>query len=439
MNINKFFQKAKEAGIEVSELNISTNTSNSIDVFRGVIENNTTSKLSAISARGIYNGKMGICITEKDNKDTIDDLINGIKSTATYIEREEEPIIFEGSPKYTKKNVYNKELAKVTPQQKIDLLFNIEKYIKEADSRVTDVQVSYKDQDSKHVLTNSYGLKLVNNTNYYGIVIEVVVRQGEETKVGFDVLLGNDFASIDYKAFAQSVLDLALNQLNGQNIKSGTYKAILSQDCVSQLLDVIIGHASSEDVQKGSSKYVGKLNEKLFSNKLTVTEAPLNKNVFFRYHDDEGVATYNKKIIDKGVLTTYLYNLETAKKDGVATTGNADRRGSKMGIGFGNLVIKPGKLSLEQLFEKIGNGIYVTDFHGLFAGLNSASGDFSVQAQGFRIENGKKVGPLGLFSVAGNVFDLFNEIIAIGGDAKLLTSSNTVPSIAFKKVKYSGV
>ena len=108
-----------------------------------------------------------------------------------------------------------------------------------------------------------------------------------------------------------------------------------------------------------------------------------------------------------------------------------------MGITFGNIIVKNGRLSEEELFKKIKNGVYITDVSGLHAGLDSTSGDFSLQAEGFHVENGVKSKPLTLFTVSGNIFELFNDIIAVGNNSKLLINSTTTPSIAFKNLKIS--
>ena len=174
------------------------------------------------------------------------------------------------------------------------------------------------------------------------------------------------------------------------------------------------------------------------SNKLTVMERPTDNTIFFTGYDSEGVATYNKTLIKKGVFQTYLYNLTTAKKDGVQSTGNGYGGVTKIGIGTTHLVIKPGKKSFEELLQKAKNGIYLTDIMGLHAGLNAKSGDFSLQAQGFMIEDGKLTKPLSQIVVAGNLFTLFNEIGEVGSDSQLLLSSNEVPSLLIKKLQVNG-
>ena len=106
MNINKFLVKAKEADIDVAEIKISKTTSSSISIFRGEIDSNEFSSTSSLTARGIYKGKLGAVSSENLNDSSIDSLIKDIKTNATLIEKEEEPIIYQGSKDYKKKNTF---------------------------------------------------------------------------------------------------------------------------------------------------------------------------------------------------------------------------------------------------------------------------------------------------------------------------------------------
>ena len=181
------------------------------------------------------------------------------------------------------------------------------------------------------------------------------------------------------------------------------------------------------------------LTSKSFSTALAIsTFVPLSNNIFYTYFDDEGVAKTNKTIIDKGVLKTYLYNLETANKDGVETTGNASNRGNKIGVSFTNLYLKPGKKSEEELFAKIGNGLYITGVSGLHAGLNAQSGNFSLEAEGFLIKDGKLDKPVSLITVAGNLMTLFKDIKEVANNSELLSSGTTTASVYVKSLAISG-
>lgn len=437
MIFNKFFNIAKENGISESEISINKSTSFSFSLFKKELVSYTVDSSRKISVRGIFNGKIGFGSTEDDSPKTSEFLINAIKETASLSESQDEPIIFKGADKYKKKNIYSKKLAEWQTEDKIKLCRAIEEKLTTADPRVSDVQVEYQDIESEKTFANSYGLVLKEKGNYFIIVASVVIKAGDEIKSNLDIFLETDPEKFNIDEFCDGIVKKGLEKLGGESIKAGKYKAVLERGCVSSLLSALISNLSSEEVQKHSSKFEGRLNQKVLSPKITVCEKPNLKNVFFSYFDDEGVPTKDKVLFDHGVLKTYFYNLVTAKKDGVESTGNASRSGSKMGISFANIVLKPGKLSEIELFEKIGNGIYVTDIQGLHAGLNSTSGDFSLQAEGFHIVNGKKDKALTLFTLSGNLFELFNNVIAVGNNSKLLISSFNVPSVAFKNLKVS--
>ena len=152
--------------------------------------------------------------------------------------------------------------------------------------------------------------------------------------------------------------------------------------------------------------------------------------------DNEGVATYNKLLIKKGVPLLYLNNLEYAKKLNTEPTGNGYGEGSKVGIDFTNLFVKPGSYNFDDVLKDIKKGVYITGVSGLHAGLNAKSGDFNLQAEGFNIENGKITTALNLVVLSGNLFDMFNNILKVCNDSKDLEQIN-LPSILFKKLNVS--
>ena len=150
------------------------------------------------------------------------------------------------------------------------------------------------------------------------------------------------------------------------------------------------------------------------------------------------MATYNKPIIKNGVLETYLYNLTTAAKEGVQSTGNASRGASKMGIGTFYVELKPGKKDREELFKDVGDGVYITDVQGLHAGLNPQSGNFSLQSTGFLIKNGKLDRGLDVITVSGNLMDVFKDVLEVGSDTRVFPNGMACSSLLIKKIVVSG-
>ena len=436
---DKFFALAKEAGLEQVELSISESHNLTISLFHGEIDEYKDNNGYSILARGILNGKCGAAAADVWNKEKAAWLVKEIVNNAKVIENDDPIFIYGGSKKYHKVNTFNKELESVSVDQKMEKLFALENALKGIDPRVIEIAGTEFHQTSEKVtLMNSNGLNLVQRSNYFTYLAQCVAKEGEQTKSGYDIYLGNDFAAFDPNALAKKIVANTVSQLGGAACPTKKYKAVLHPDVVTSLLKAFIGHADAEEVQKQSSLFIGKVGQKIASSKLTVEDKPLQKNVFARWFDDEGVATYNKPIIKNGVLQTYLYNLTTAAKAGVESTGNGFGGGSKKGIGTAFLSIKPGKKTQEQLFEKVGEGVFITDVSGLHAGLNPQSGNFSLQSTGFMIENGKKGRPLDLITVAGNLLDIFNDVLEVGNDVTISPSGVAAESLLIKKIAVSG-
>ena len=439
MKYDIYFEKAKEAGIDELELSIEKSYSLSFDWFRGELEAYSTSTLSSLSARGTVNGKAGYVNSEKIDRSTVDYVIKQIKENAKVNNSSDEVIIFKGSEKYNKKKVYNPSLSRIPTEEKIAILKELELKIKAMDSRISDVECSYSESMEEITLLNSYGLKLKDKGAYFVIAVSVVaVGEDKQTKTNYKSYLGMKLEDFNIDKFAKEASDETISQLNGGPCLSKKYKCVLNPDTVKNLLNPYIGNAVAEEVQKNTSLFKGKLNELVASRKITIEERPLDKTPFFRYFDDEGVATYNKKIVSKGVLTTYLYNLATAKKDGVESTGNGYRGAGKVGTSFSNVILKHGKKSEEELFNIVGDGIYITDVAGLHSGLNAHSGNFSLQAQGYLIENGKVSKPVCLITIAGNLFELFKNVKEVGSNATRC-GAFIVPSLYIKEIAVSGL
>ena len=436
---DKFFALAKEAGLEQVELSVSEARHLNISLFHGEVEEYKDNNGYSITARGILNGKCGAATCDVWNKDKAAWLVKEMVASAKVIENDDPIFIFKGSEKYHKVNTFNKALEEVTIEQKMEKLYALEKALKGIDPRIIEIAgTEYSQTTEKVTLINTNGLNLVQKSNYFTFVAQCVAKEGEQTKSGYDFFFDNDFSKFNPEEFAKKVVKLTVDQLGGEACATNKYKAVLHPDVVTSLLKAYIGHANAEEVQKHSSLFIGKIGQKLASSKVTIEDKPLAKNVFSRWFDDEGVATYNKAIIKNGVLQTYLYNLTTAAKDGVESTGNGYGEGAKKDIDSTFLSLKPGKKSLDELFEKVQDGVYITDVSGLHAGLNKQSGNFSLQSTGFMIENGKRGKPLDLITVSGNLLEIFKDVVEVGNDVTISPAGVSAESVMIKKIAVSG-
>ena len=439
-NTKKFFELAKSRGFEAADLSIVKGHSLSATVYHGEIESYSEENTIEATGRGIVNGKLGGCVTEKFDKNTINFMVDSIEKSAKVIETKDPVIIFKGSKKYHRGNYYDESLFKIPFDEKKKILLEIERKLFAYDKRVNEVaSVSYSESSDEELLTNSYGLKLKIKKSDFSIVAQITVKEKDEIRSDYGVFAGNNLKEFDIDLFVKELAEKTLKKLGGTQCKSKKYPVILNPESSATLLRSYLSSTNADDVQKNSSLFIGKLGQQIASKKLTVTENPLVKNIFFDYFDDEGVAINKKDIIKKGVLQTYIYTLETAAKAGVEPTGNGYRGAGKASAGLGYIIVKPGKKSEQELISSIKEGVYITDLEGLHAGMNARSGNFSLQTQGFMIRNGKLAEPLALITVSGNLVEMFNNIKDVGLNAKfLLQEKASCPSLSIKKLFISG-
>lgn len=441
MKYQKYLDEAKKIGIDAFELYVCHTYRLGIELFHHEISSYTVADTTILAARGIYNGKIGYAYSELNNATTPLYLAEQVKENAKVITNTETPYIFEGSSFYKKKNTFNPSLNAISTQEKIQMLNDIETKLRAFDERIVEVGgVSYEENITEISLVNSYGLSLKHKTNDFSLYAEAVAKQDEEVKTGYELVFGNDLASINIDDVVAKAAKKTISQLGGEPCLSNKYPCVFTPQVFASLLNCFLSSATANEILKHSSFLEGKLNALVASKKLTVIENPLLKNVFFRYFDDEGVATMPKTVIEKGVLKTYFHNLTTAHQMGVEPAGNGykDSSKGKVGIHYVNLMVKTGKHSESEMIEGLHEAVYITDIQGLHSGMNQQSGNFSLQAKGFMIRNGKIAEPINLITIAGNLLNVMNDIKDIANNNETQISSINCPSVLIKAISVSG-
>jgi len=436
MNIEKLFSRASEKGVSDIQVYMSDRTNLSIEIFEGDIDKYEISDTKSLTIRGVYNNKMGTFVTEVLEDDIIDEVIDTIIASAKEIDSLDDAIIYAGDKEYKKlDDIFNENLAKLDVKKKIQTLKDMDKFLHEYDERMSVVETMYSENTNKVVLKNTKGLDLENIANSAYMGGSVIVKDDKDQRVGFDVLISNDFNDFDIKKIAKEIADNALAALGAKPVPSNNYEIVFSNGALATLLSAFQNVFSADAVQKNMSLLKGKLNEKVGSDLVTIVDDPfMKKSARSRSFDDEGVATAYKALINDGVLNTYLHNLVTAKKDDVTSTGN----GFGGSVAAVNLKMESGESKLGDMIQSMDEGIYITDVQGAHAGANAVSGDFSLQAMGYYIKDGKQVRPVALITVAGNFIDMLKDITMVGNDGKLSYYGVTTPSVKVKSMPVSG-
>lgn len=439
---NILFEKALDEGFENCEVYYTDSENISITVYEGEVEKYNLDKSFGLSFRGMLDGKMGYSYTEILDDEAIYMLIKNAKEAAKCIESNDIQFIYDGDKNYSEVKTYSDKLENIDASKLIDIALDLERQTKAYNENVVNLsscKVSYS--SSRNGIYNTKGLELSNKGNLLMAYVIPIVKINDEKQDGMGYKLAESIEELDTKEIAKQGVEEALSKIGGTTVDSGKYKTIIYNEAMASLLETFVDVFSGEAVQRGLSLLKGKEGEIIASEIVSIVDDPLlDKGLASTPFDDEGVATFKKEIVGKGTLNTLLHNLKTANKANVKTTGNGFKASyaSPVSVEPTNFYIEKGDLSLDTLMNKIGEGIIITDFAGLHSGANSITGDFSLAAKGFYIEDGKKSYPIEQITVAGNFFELLKNIKFIGDDLKFPISSVGSPSVIVDGLSIAG-
>jgi PmbA protein len=227
--------------------------------------------------------------------------------------------------------------------------------------------------------------------------------------------------------------------LGGKKVETMSVSVILFQNAIYPLFFSIIGVAANADaVQKKRTYLVGKKGKTIASEHLTVIDDGLVAAGFRSLpFDGEGNPKTRQKIIEKGVLRTYLYDTYTAKKDSITSTGNSMRLGYNTlpQISCNNLRITPGKHSLDTLISETKKGVFILALHD---SPDPVSGRLSgLLSEAFLVENGEIKHPIKNAMIGIHVFDLLNGISDVTSDYREV-GGVLMPSIKIDNARIAG-
>ena len=412
------FDAAEKQNIKEFEIYYMSDSSMQVETLKDEISSFSSGVSGGLCFRCLFDGKMGYASTELLEEAEMTELVERAVENAKSTEKLDEAGIFAGSKEYGKTNAPEYKVLEAADLKSIAL--DIQKQNYAASEKVVDGTQSAAMTFGCNVrICNSHGLDLSNAAGVNAVYSVVVVRDGEESIDNFEVQeYGADF---DAAALAKKSADGALESLGAGLVESGKYNVIIDGKQMRSILSAFSPAFSAKNAQLGLSLLTGKEGTAVASDIVTITDDAMRQGISFQTpFDAEGVATKKKNVIENGVLKTLLYNLETAKKAGCESTGNASKGGysSPVGISPYAFCIEAGKYTRDELFGLAKDGIYVTEVKGLHAGANAVTGDFSIESAGFVIENGKKGRPIKSFTIAGNFFELLKSISALSNEVK---------------------
>ena len=437
---DKIFELGQEYFDDL-EVYIEKNSALTIETYESELEKYEIAETGGISLRGLKDGKTGFSYSEKISEDVLEELVEAAINSHKYIDSEDIQFFHDGSGEYQEIEKENSDFDDYSAEDKINALLEMDRMCREREERIFRITAVYGENKYYSFIRNTKGLYKEESIHVGSTYVYTIVRQGEETigDIGYQLL--KNFKDIDQEKIVAEALEKSVGALGGQPVDSGQYKIVFKNECFSDLLGAFSSLLSADAVQKDLSLLKGKLNEKVASEAVHIIDDPfwegaLEKTSF----DGEGYPTSTKDMIKDGVLCTYFHNLKTANKDHTDSTGNASRGSykSSIGVSHSNLYLKAGESDFDDLLNTMGDGILITEVQALHSGMNPISGDFSLPAKGYRIEEGEKKEPINQITIAGNLFTLMQSVVEVGSDMRLSFGGIASPSVLVKEMSIGG-
>lgn len=422
MTSKTFFQKAKAKGIENIQIVETTENTGQIELINKELETFEISNHTGYQIKAEYNGK-----TVKASSDYLDEsILDTIIMKATYTDSKYQDDYL------TDKTHNNKidDMPQIEISNELDVLKeldNIRKNYPEIDS----LTLSYSEIYEKKRIVNSNGVDIETACHLYEFVPEIVTKEKDSTTSYDRVYLKTNKDSLNMKDNLIKDIKMALKQAKKEKLETKKYDIIVDSTVMKSILSNFIDMLSATNIRQKISCLEGKLNEKVFSDKLTIIEDPKNDDYpGATTFDDEGTETKKKEIIKDGVLKTYLYNIKEAKEQNQKTTGNG-----YSSISTRNMYIKSGDKTLEEMMKKLKNGIYITDCMGsMNTAINPNTGNISLQVFGFIIENGEIKCGFEPSVMTTTIFELLSNIEEIENQVTFIKRSVGSPCLLVKDI-----
>ena len=287
-------------------------------------------------------------------------------------------------------------------EKKIDYLKEVENSAFES-KEIINTETGFSENKSNFILANSDGfLNGYKSSSFSASCVAVAKDTNNNMERDYeftskchldDMLKPKEIGSIAAKK--------TIEKLNPQKIKSEKISVVFDRRISKGILSTLAGAISASAIARGTSFLKEKLNKEIFSSSINVLDKPnIAKGLGSRYFDSEGVKTEELKLVDQGVLKHYLVDTYYGKKLNLKSNGRCD--------GTSNLFFENGAISYQDLLKLNQRTLYVTETIG--HGSNLVTGDYSVGATGFIIENGVFKHPVSEITIAGNFKDIFKNI-----------------------------
>ena len=412
-------KRAVKKGCDKAEIFIKSARRLSVQVKNSTTDALETARDFGMSLRVVKRQKLGFSYATDCSM--LEDMVDEAVSGAEWTDRDEN-IGIPGSSAYPDVLIFDEEIEDAGEEEVIKSAMALEKTALDFDKRIKKVRKAEIELAvEKTTIFNSENINISYKSTLVSAALTAFADDGNDMQTGWEFEASRRLRYLNPASVAESASKKALSLLGSRKITSVRIPVILEPSVAASFLGLIRASVSAEAVQKKRSFLEGRVGSIIVSPLLNIfDDALLPWKIGTKPADDEGAPTSRKAVVSRGVLTGFIHNTYSARKDGVVSTGNASRNSFKElpGIDVTNFYIEPpGKGENINLLNSVSRGLLILETMGIHT-ANPVSGDFSIGISGLWVEGGEIAYPVKEAVMSGNILELFKKIERVGTDLK---------------------
>ncbi|HIQ15023.1 MAG TPA: metalloprotease PmbA [Leucothrix sp.] len=403
---------AKKHGASTAELSINKGTGFSVEIHMGNVDKLEYNRDQGLSLTVYIGQHQGSATTGDLSPQAIEDTVKAACNIAKFTGEDEYTGLADADLMATQ--IDDLDLYHpwdLDTAQAIDMAKNCEQVALDFDDRIINSDgSSISTYSGIGLMSNSHGFTGVLPSSRHSISCSVIGQESGKEDMQRDYWYSSSRLNEKLESaedIGKKAAERTLKRLNSQQLSTRQASVLY----IPEMARSLVSHFTS--AIKGGAQYrkatflLDSVDKKVFPDFIRLHEQPHLQQAFgSRYFDREGVATKDRDIVTDGIVQNYIMSSYSARQLGLKTTANSG--------GTHNLTLDSTGQNFEELLKMLGTGFLVTELIG--SGVNSMTGDYSRGAAGFWVENGEIQFPVDEVTVAGNLKDMFKNIVAVGTD-----------------------
>ena len=440
----RLVELAKKAGAEEAEAFAERTRDASVKVRDGAVEELSQAMGKGVGLRVFSGGRLGFASGTDFSKEGLATLA----TQAVALSRESARDQHNGLPRgkalgFANEGTgdYDPAIEALPPGWKLDAARAAEAAARAHDPRVRKFDSTGAGDYLAHsAIASSHGAHASSRASYVQVWCAPVAEEGGQLQTASWSDTRRLLAALEAPAeIGRTAARRAVRMLGARKIKTGRVPVIFDPQMSGSFFAGLAAAVNGSLVYKKSSFLAALLGQRVAPESITLVDDPLLAHgLSTRPFDGEGVAARRNLILDRGVLSTFLYDTYNSRKSkrAAGSTGSASRGyGSLPGIGTSNWVVQAGTTPADELVRSVKRGLYVTAMLG--RGADVVTGDYSRGANGLWIEDGELAFPVQEVTVAGTLREMLLSIDAVGNDLQI-RGSVAAPTVRFAELQVSG-